>query len=288
MLERLLAIRKKHGMDVVIPNLDLEIDRFQRIAPELEGAGIHTLLPTPAARRKLSKLGLSKLSGQHALGVLEFPETVAVRSRRDLALAYKRFGTPMILKGVDARAARVYSFEQAEVVWSRFKEDGETTILAQPVVFGEEFGVGLVCDRSGRLIDSVPLKKLVMCERGKTWSAIATPLPMVVDQLAELMAKVGWHGPADVELIRDSTTERMSLIEINPRFPAWIGYAEMIDRNLPRQLVLAALDRPPALPATDRHRHQDSVFMRTAEEVPASAVSMATLINRGEISYGKD
>jgi carbamoyl-phosphate synthase large subunit len=194
----------------------------------------------------------------------------------------------MILKGVDARAARVYSFEQAEVVWSRFKEDGETTILAQPVVFGEEFGVGLVCDRSGRLIDSVPLKKLVMCERGKTWSAIATPLPMVVDQLAELMAKVGWHGPADVELIRDSTTERMSLIEINPRFPAWIGYAEMIDRNLPRQLVLAALDRPPALPATDRHRHQDSVFMRTAEEVPASAVSMATLINRGEISYGKD
>ncbi len=288
MLERLLAIRKKHGMDVVIPNLDLEIDRFQRIAPELEGAGIHTLLPTPAARRKLSKLGLSKLSGQHALGVLEFPETVAVRSRRDLALAYKRFGTPMILKGVDARAARVYSFEQAEVVWSRFKEDGETTILAQPVVFGEEFGVGLVCDRSGRLIDSVPLKKLVMCERGKTWSAIATPLPMVVEQLAELMAKVGWHGPADVELIRDSTTERMSLIEINPRFPAWIGYAEMIDRNLPRQLVLAALDRPPALPVTDRHRHQDSVFMRTAEEVPASAVSMATLINRGEISYGKD
>lgn len=288
MLEHLLTIRKKHGMDVVIPNLDLEIDRFHRIAPELEGAGIRTLLPTPAARRKLSKVGLSKLSGQRALGVLEFPETITVRNRRDLVLACKRLGTPMILKGVDARAARVYSTEQAEVVWSRFKEDGETTILAQPVVFGEEFGVGLVCDRSGCLIDSIPLKKLVMCERGKTWSAISTPLPMVVEQLAALMAKVGWHGPADVELIRDSTTERMSLIEINPRFPAWIGYAEMIDRNLPRQLVLAALDRPPAVVENNGSRYQDVVFMRTAEEIPASAISMAALINRGEVSHGKD
>ncbi len=288
MFDHLQRIRRRHGLDVVIPNLDMEIDRFHRIAPELERAGIRTLLPALASQRKLSKLGLSKLSGSHSLGALEFPETMSVRSRRDLAAAWKRFGTPMILKGVTARAARVYTSEQAEVVWSRFKEEGETTVLAQPLVFGEEFGVGLVCDRSARLIESLPLKKLVMCERGKTWSAISTPLPKVVEQLAELMAKVGWHGPADVELIRDSTTERMSLIEINPRFPAWIGYAEMIDVNLPRQLVLAALDRPPAAAAAPDGRHQDLVFMRTAEEIPASAVTMATLINRGEVRYGKN
>lgn len=288
MFDHLLRIRKKHGLDVVIPNLDMEIDRFHRIAGELERAGIRTLLPALASRRKLSKLGLSKLSGRHALGALEFPETLSVRSRHDLAAAWKRFGTPMILKGVDARAARVYTAEQAEVVFSRFKEDGESTVLAQPLVFGEEFGVALVCDRSGRLIDSLPLKKMVICERGKTWSAISTPLPKVVEELARLMPKVGWHGPADVELIRDSTTERMSLIEINPRFPAWIGYAEMIDVNLPRQLVLAALDRPPVASAERDGCHEDLVFMRTAEEIPASAVTMAALINRGEVCHGKN
>lgn len=287
-LDQLLRIRQKHGMDVVIPNLDLEIDRFHRLASELERHGIRTLLPTLDARRKLSKIGLSTLSGRRALGALEFPETVAVRSRRDLTQAWKRFGTPMLLKGVDARATHVYTLEQALVVWSRFKDDGETTILAQPMVYGEEFGVGLVCDQSSRLIDALPLKKLVMCARGKTWSAIATPLPAVVEQLAALMAKVGWQGPADVELIRDSLTERMSLIEINPRFPAWIGYAEMIDVNLPRQLVLAALGRAPVAADGGNARYRDLVFMRTAEEIPASAVTMATLINRGEVGYAKN
>ncbi len=285
--EHLLRIRKKHGLDVVIPNLDMEIDRFHRIAPELERAGVRTLLPGRAARQKLSKLGLSKLSLSSSLGELEFPETMTVRNRRDLALAWKRFGTPMILKGISARATRVYTEEQAQVVWSHFREEGESLVLAQPVVFGEEFSVGLVCDRAGRMIDALPLKKLMMCERGKAWVAVSTPMPLVLAQLAELMAKAGWNGPADVDLIRDSISDRMSLIEINPRLPGWIGYAEMIDVNLPRQLLLAALDRPPLAPATEQKLYQGLVFMRTTEEIPASASTMATFINRGEVRYDK-
>ncbi|MBM3390610.1 MAG: hypothetical protein FJY34_01350 [Betaproteobacteria bacterium] len=287
LLDHLTRIKMKQGMDIVIPNLDLEIDRFQRLAPELARYGIQTLLPDLKARQKLSKVGLSRLSTRRGLGSLDFPDTTIVRSRRDVAMAWKRFGMPMILKGVDARAARVYSLEQALVVMARFKEDGETTILAQPTIFGEEFGVGVVCDRQGRLVECLPLKKLLMCERGKTWSAISTPLSAVVEQLSELLQSVGWQGPADVELIRDAMTDRMSLIEINPRFPAWIGYAAMLDVNLPRQLVLATLNRPAAATNTEK-KFQDLVFMRTAEEIPAAAATMAALINRGEVVHGKN
>lgn len=286
LLERLDGIRKKHGLDVVIPNLDFEIEGFQRIAAELERIGIRTLLPSVAARRKLGKQGLVEVIGDRRWAGFEYPETMLVKTRSDLARAWDRFGNPLILKGLFAGAARVYSLQQALVAWMRFKAQGEAQILAQPALFGEEFGIGVVCDRQARMIDALPLKKLVMCERGKTWAAIPVPLTQAVADLAEILGKVGWNGPADVEFIRDSMTDRLVLIEINPRFPAWIGFSGLVDVNLPRQLVLAAMERQPAPVVGIGSLAQDVVFMRTAEEIPAAASTMAAFVNRGEVGYG--
>ena len=286
LLERLAGIRKKHGLDVVIPNLDFEIEGFQRIAAELERIGIRTLLPSLAARRKLGKQGLAELIGRQHWAGFEYPDTMLIKTRSDLTRAWERFGKPLILKGLLAGAARVYSLQQALVAWMRFKGEGEAQILAQPALYGEEFGIGVVCDRKGSLIDALPLKKLVMCERGKTWAAIPVPLVQAVADLAEILGSVGWNGPADVEFIRDSMTDRLVLIEINPRFPAWIGFSGLIDVNLPRQLVLAAMERPSAPVVGSGVLAQDVAFMRTAEEIPAAASTMAAFVNRGEVGYG--
>lgn len=286
LFDRLAGIRKKHGLDVAIPNLDFEIGRFQRIAPELERIGIRTLLPSPSARRKLGKRGLAELVGRRRWAGFDYPETMLIKNRSDLARAWERFGNPLILKGFFAGAARVFSLQQALVAWMRFKGEGETQVLAQPSLFGEEFGIGLVCDRAGSLIEALPMKKLLMCERGKTWVAIPVPLVQAIADLAEVLKKVGWSGPADVEFIRDSMTDRLVLIEINPRFPAWIGFSGLIDINLPRQLVLAAMERQPAPVAGDSGLAQDVMFMRTTEEIPAAASTMAAFVNRGEVAHG--
>jgi predicted ATP-grasp superfamily ATP-dependent carboligase len=152
-------------------------------------------------------------------------------------------------------------------------------------LFGEEFGIGVVCDGNGNLIDSMALKKLVMCERGKTWAATSVPLAQAVADLAEMFRKVAWAGPADVEFIRDSVTERLELIEINPRFPGWIGFSGMAGSNLPRQLLLAAMERPPVPAGRNTGPIQGAIFMRTVEEIPAAASTMAAFVNRGEIAY---
>ena len=284
-LNRLLAIQKAHGLDMVIPNLDVEIARYQRLSGELRSHGIHTLLPTPEATDKLSKQGLIKLSNRNAQVDFDFPPTVVVSSKKDLQAAWKRFGSPMMIKGMDSLATKVFSLAQAELAFSRYKEFGENKIIVQAVVFGEEFSIGVVCDSSSDLFDALPLKKTVMCERGKTWSGIKVDMPDVMQRLAVLLKKVGWQGPADVELIRDITTDRMILIEVNPRFPAWIGYGQLVNSNLPRQLMLKALGREPLpmpkAPALDK----DLVFLRTAQEIPASASAMAMFINRGEIRH---
>lgn len=286
LFERLAAIRKKCGLDVVIPNLDWEIDRYQRIAPELDRMGIKVLLPGAGARRKLSKQGLVDLIGQRRWAGFEYPETMLIKNRSDLARAWGRFGSPLVLKGLLAGAIRVYTLEQAHVAWMRFKSDAESRILAQPALAGEEFGLGVICNREGDLIDALPIKKLVMCERGKTWAAIPVPLEQATADLAKVLKIVRWSGPADVEFIRDSITERLMLIEINPRFPAWIGFSGLVGINLPRQLVLAAMDRPRAPVRSDSGMIQDIMFMRTTQDIPTAASTMAAFVNRGEVGYG--
>ncbi|MDO8788108.1 MAG: ATP-grasp domain-containing protein [Sulfuritalea sp.] len=286
LFDQLATIRKKSGLDVVIPNLDFEIGRFQRIAPELDRIGVRTLLPNASARRKLGKQALAELIGRHQWTGFEYPETMLIRSRSDLVRAWERLGSPLMLKGIFAGAARVFTLQQALVAWMRFKAEGDAQVLAQPSVFGEEFGVGLVCDRAGSMIGALPLKKLVMCERGKTWGAIPVALSQAVADLGDMMKKVGWVGPADVEFIRDSMTDRLELIEINPRFPAWVGFCGLIDVNLPRQAVLAAMARNPVPVGGTEDLAEGVIFMRTAEEIPAAASTMAALVNRGEIVYG--
>jgi len=153
------------------------------------------------------------------------------------------------------------------------------------VVFGEEFSIGLVCDNDSQLFSALPLKKTVMCERGKTWSGIKVDMPDVMQRLAGLLKKVGWQGPADVELIRDITTDRLILIEVNPRLPAWVGYGELVGTNLPRELMLKALGRTALTAPKSVALDKDLVFLRTAQEIPASASAMAMFINRGEIRH---
>ena len=86
-LNRLIAIKKNHGLDILIPNLDLEIPCYQRIADDLKSRGIHTLLPTPAATDKLNKQGLIKLAQRNGFSDFDFPNTMLVSSKKELVLS---------------------------------------------------------------------------------------------------------------------------------------------------------------------------------------------------------
>jgi len=215
----------------------------------------------------------------------DFPQTVVVGSKKQLQAAWKQFGSPMMIKGLNSLATKVFSLEQAELAFQRYKEYGENKIIAQSVVIGEEYSIAVACDRNSEVFDALPIRKTMMCERGKTWSGIKVDMPDVMQRLAKLFKQVGWQGPADVELIRDITTDRMILIEVNPRLPAWIGYGELVGLNLPRQLMLKALGREPSVKVKLPDLEKNWVFLRTSQEISASASAMAMFINRGEIHH---
>ena len=54
---------------------------------------------------------------------------------------------------------------------------------------------------------------------------------------AELIRELKWPGPFEIELIREETSGDYVLIEINPRFPAWIDFPSMLGSNFAGALV---------------------------------------------------
>jgi carbamoyl-phosphate synthase large subunit len=49
-----------------------------------------------------------------------------------------------------------------------------------------------------------------------------------------------WRGPFELELMKDEKNE-FSLLEINPRIPAWVYLAIGVGQNIPEALVKLAL-----------------------------------------------
>ena len=47
--------------------------------------------------------------------------------------------------------------------------------------------------------------------------------------------ETGWRGPFEIECVADGAD--IVLIEINPRFPAWVGFSAGVGVNLPERLA---------------------------------------------------
>ena len=98
---------------------------------------------------------------------------------------------------------------------------------------------------------------------------------------AAIVRELQWRGPLEVEVMRD-TQGRYQLIEINPRFPAWIFLSTGVGRNLPWALVQLALGQtpaefPPAVPGV--------LFIRRAQEMIVPMTQFETMVTVGALDF---
>jgi carbamoyl-phosphate synthase large subunit len=92
-----------------------------------------------------------------------------------------------------------------------------------------------------------------------------------------LIKAINWRGPLEVEVMRDRHG-RYQLIEINPRFPAWIYLSAGVGRNLPFTLLQLALGQTPAEFPDAR---AGVLFIRYAEETIVSINDFEKVIMNG-------
>lgn len=234
---RLKAIHEKTKFDFMIPNLDAELPLLIKYSNESKILGIHNFLPTEEQFELRSKAELTILAEK--IGC-EYPITMPYYGAQELLkIVPEKINFPMIIKGNYYKAYKVYNQASALEKSAEIASEWGYPLLAQQLVEGVEVNLVGLGDGQGNLCGCVCIKKQTTTNLGKVWTALSIKDTKMVEIAQTFCQKTKWRGPFELEVIRSK--EKLYLIEINPRFPAWVYFASALGVNLPERLIDLAL-----------------------------------------------
>jgi len=229
--KRILEIKEKSSIEAVIPNLDAELPLYIKYQNEIQNLGIKTFLPSLEAFEVREKKKLKELSEKLNI---KHPKTIEVISLDDLIKATKEIGFPLMVKGNYYKAYKANSLDEAIEFYYKISNEWGFPLLVQEVIGGVEINYLGVGDGE-KLVAGVAMKKLTTTDLGKVWSAISIKNDKLLRIAKDFVNLTAWRGAFEIEAINNG--EDIYLIEINPRFPAWVYFATMLGVNMPSILV---------------------------------------------------
>jgi carbamoyl-phosphate synthase large subunit len=232
---RLETIKRKSDIDLIIPNLDAELPLYITYRKEIEALGIRTFLPDMEHFELRNKSRLAALAER--LGV-RHPKTREIFSVDELIEASREFTFPFMIKGNYYKAYKVHHLESAIDAFYKISSEWGFPLLVQETVSGEEINLVGLGDGTGRLVGAVSIKKLTTTGLGKIWTGVTIRHEKLMRTAENFVAQTGWNGPFELECM--VTNDTLHVIEINPRFPAWVYFATAVGVNLPQMLVRLA------------------------------------------------
>lgn len=278
LIPRLLEIHRQEPIDVLIPALDSELALFSEHAAELAAAGIRMLIPSPGTVKKRYKQRLWPWARAHGLFS---PRTEVVT---DPASFWRQedWSFPCYLKGPLADAVRVESQAEAEAVYQRLAARWGLPVLAQEPLCGEEFDVCAVVRPGGEPLSMITIRKTALSAAGKAVGAEVVDEPEAEAEARRILAALEWAGPLELELLRERSSGRYFLIEINARFPAWIGVSGATGVNLPDLLLRLALgEELPEIPAP----RVGTTFLRASRTTLGRVEQLGALLSSGSLVH---
>ena len=240
LLERLQYIQQQEDVAVLIPNFDAELHNFIKLGPQLRALGIHTFLPTLAQLEARDKLNLGIFGAAHGLRV---PTSRPLYAAAELATAAETLGWPLVLKGRYYDATVVYSLVQAEQAFQRLSGLWGVPLIAQQFVTGQEINIAGLGDGQGQALSVVPMRKLTITDKGKAWAGITLDDEALLELARRFAEATCWRGGFELEVMRTAADE-LFIMEINPRFPAWVYLTAAAGQNQPAALLRLALGLP--------------------------------------------
>src|ERR1700712_1022881 len=220
------------------------------------------LAPPPAAIRRITKPAVEAASH---LPVKIPPYVSTALSDWDLHAFCREHNWRVWLKGPYYDAARTPTWDIFEAARAALSKVWSTPrLFLQAHVSGYEESVMLSAYR-GELLGAVRMRKRGITSEGKTWAGDISEVPAdFLEPLRHMVKELGWTGGGELEMVRDAD-EQLWLLEMNPRFPAWVHGATLAGHNLPGLLVAAASKVPArAVPKQSRE------FTRVVLEVPVN------------------
>lgn len=238
LMERLQYIHAQEHLDVIIPNFDAELHNFIRLADRLQNElGISTFLPTLEQFESRHKSVLYEFGQKNGVKV---PLSRMIFSPAEISTLGPEFSYPIVIKGKYYEASIAATPEQAVGYFHKISAKWGLPIIVQEFVSGNEVNVTAIGDGNGNCIGAVPMRKLYITDKGKAWAGISLDDQKLIEISNRMIANSGWRGGCELEFIKDARGEYY-LLEMNPRFPAWVYLAVGCGQNHPEALVRMAL-----------------------------------------------
>jgi len=275
LLGQLQLIQQREQIDILLPCLDAELPGMVRLLPALNEMGFKTFLPTSEQLRLRNKdrlPELAKIAGINCPQITPITQAGFLYKCQDEGWSY-----PLVVKGLFYGAYVIHSADEAADAFRKIAAEWGFPVLVQQMVKGEEYNLTAVGDGEGNLLGPVMMRKMAVTDKGKAWSGISIDDQTLLDASTALARAICWRGPLEVEVIRDQQGH-YQLIEINPRFPAWIYLSVGVGRNLPLTLLqLANGQMPAAFPATKA----GVLFIRYALEKNVPIAEFESIVMQG-------
>lgn len=242
LLERLIFIHEKENLDVIIPNFDAELHNFIRLTATLkQQLGISTFLPTQEQFESRHKSVLYAFGQSNNVKV---PFARMIFSASEIHELKDEFTYPLVIKGKYYDAAIAATPEQAINYFYKISAKWGLPIIVQEFVSGNEVNVTAIGDGAGNCIGAVPMRKLYITDKGKAWAGVALDDEKLIEITTRVISNSNWRGGCELEFIKTKSNDYY-LLEMNPRFPAWVYLAVGCGQNHPEALVQLALGENP-------------------------------------------
>ncbi len=273
---RLDYIHQREKLDVIIPNFDAELPNFIHLSGELKEKGIHTFLPSLSELEALDKLHLHHFGKEHGMRV---PRTIEVPEAGRIPELEDDLDYPMVVKGRFYEAIIARNREEVYSAFTRLSAKWGLPVIVQEFVEGTEIDIAGLGDGNGRLIGAVPMRKLYITDKGKAWSGVTLKDDRLLDYTHRFIKASQWRGGFELEIMRKAKEDTLYLMEINPRFPAWIYTTAAVGQNLPAALVKLATGHKVA---PFRDYQVGKMFIRYAWELITDIENYRQIATTGE------
>jgi len=275
LLQRIQEIHAITPFDVLIPCLDAELLSMVHLKETFAKMGIKMLLPDSDQLEYRNKDRLPQLGQDIDIKIPEMKNIT--HAGFFYQCTNEGWHYPLVVKGIFYDAAVVHNADDAVAAFHNIAASWGLPVLVQRFVEGEEVNLSTVGDGKGNMIAPVTMRKRALTDKNKAWAGMTVDDPKMVQAAEKIIRHINWPGPLEVEMMIGHDGNYY-LIEINPRFPAWIYLSKAVNNNLPYILLELIEGKEPEEVEPPK---AGSMFIRYAKEVVISLDDFAQMAMQG-------
>ena len=249
-LDRLLALLRKHHVDVAIPGIDADMYKWADRLADIEAAGTKVVMNSLDLISRCS----DKWEFYQRQLELKLPYAIPSHLKMDFDFLKERCGLPFLLKPRRGFGSKGIVVVETAEQFAKIDPATKATLMAQPIVGrdDEEFTVSAFCDGRGSYSAIMALRRK-LSKDGFTEKAEVTDEAAFSEAVRDLCKAFSPVGPTNFQFRR--TNHGLKLLEINPRISSSTSIRAAFGYNESLMAVEMAIEnRTPAQPDIKRGR----------------------------------